>query len=494
MAEASRSRWTRLRAGTGTVRFRATAAAVVIVGIALIAGSVGVLAVLRSTLTDEVRDATHLRADDVLSALKSGTSPDRLVTGVDDDFQIQVFDEHGALVAATPELRGKDVIGRLRPGHSTVIRLGRDNERFLAVTEGAATANGHLTVVTARTLEPVGETTRVVAGLLLVGLPLLLVLVGLTTWKLVGRALAPMDAIRAEVDEISASEMHRRVTAPEGTDEVARLAATMNRMLDRLETAQRRQQQFVSDASHELRSPVASIREQAEVALAHPERVTTTELAEHVLAEDLRVQRLVEDLLLLARADEQTLRLRRRPVDLDDLVFEAAQRLRAGSSLRIDTTGVAAARVLGDAPGLRRAVANLAENAVRHARTRVGFSLGTTDHTVILAVDDDGAGIPPEDRTRVFERFVRLDDARARDAGGSGLGLAIVAQLVGAHGGTVAIVDGTNGGTRVEIRLDAAPSANSTRNRPVHRRRFRCASAVACHAAARTNIHGRSGQ
>jgi signal transduction histidine kinase len=444
----------------GTVRFRATAAAVVIFGIALTAGSVGVLAVLRSTLTDEVRDTTLLRADDVLSALRSGTPPDRLVTGVDDDFQIQVLDEQGVVVAATPELRGKDVIGRIRPGHSTVIRFGRDNERFLAVTKTTATTDGRRTVITARTLEPVGETTRVVGGLLLVGLPLLLVLVGFTTWTLVGRALAPMDAIRAEVDEISATEMHRRVPAPGGTDEVARLAVTMNRMLDRLELAQRRQQQFVSDASHELRSPVASIREQAEVALAHPERVRTTDLAEHVLAEDLRVQRLVEDLLLLARADEQTLRLRRRPVDLDDLVFEAAQRLRASSSLRIDTTGVAAARVLGDAPGLRRVVANVAENAQRHARTRVTFSLGTTDHTVVLAVDDDGTGIPPADRTRVFERFVRLDDARARDAGGSGLGLAIVAQLIGAHGGTVAIGDGARGGTRVEIRLDAAPSTN----------------------------------
>jgi signal transduction histidine kinase len=460
VADPSRGWWTRLRAGTGTVRFRATLAAVAIVGIAFVAGSIGVVVVLRSTLTDEVRDATFLRADDVLSALKSGTSPDRLVTGVDDDFQIQVLDERGTLIAATPELDGKDVIGRLRPGHSTVIRLGRDNERFLAVTKGAATADGHRTVVTARTLEPVAETTRVVGRLLLLGLPLLLLLVGFTTWKLVGRALAPVDAIRAEVDEISAVELHRRVPAPAGTDEIARLAATMNRMLDRLELAQRRQQQFVSDASHELRSPVASIREQAEVALAHPERMTTTDLAEHVLAEDLRVQRLVEDLLLLARADEQILRLKRRPVDLDDLVFEAARRLRAASSLRIDTTDVSAARVLGDAAGLRRVVANLADNALRHARTRVAFSLAAADHTVVLAVDDDGDGIPPEDRARVFERFVRLDDARARDAGGSGLGLAIVAQLVDAHGGSVAIVDGTGGGTRVEIRLDAAPSPN----------------------------------
>ncbi len=499
MADSSHSRWARLRAGTGTVRFRATAAAVVIVGLALVVGAIGVLAVLRATLTDEVRDATFLRADDVLSALLAGTAPDRLVTGVDDDFQIQVLDARGTLVAATPELRGKDVVGRLRPGHSTVIRLGRDNERFLAVTKRAATPVGRRTVVTARTLEPVGETTRVVGGLLLAGLPVLIVLVGLTTWKLVGRALAPVDAIRAEVDEISASEMHRRVPAPGGTDEVARLASTMNRMLDRLELAQRRQQQFVSDASHELRSPVASIREQAEVALAHPERVTTADLAEHVLAEDLRVQRLVEDLLLLARADEQTLRLKRRPVDLDDLVFEVAQRLRASSPLRIDTTGVSAARVLGDATGLRRVVANLAENAQRHARTCVAFSLAAADHTVMLAVEDDGAGILPEDRTRVFERFVRLDDARARRRGRE---WARSRDRRAARRRPRRHRRDPRRRTPGHARRGPPrrrPSAALTQPRPsrrVHRPtsggRFRCASADTCHAAARTNIHGRS--
>ena len=140
----------------------------------------------------------------------------------------------------------------------------------------------------------------------------------------VGRALAPVEAIRAEVDAISAAALHRRVPDPPADDEIARLARTMNRMLDRLEQAQARQRRFVSDASHELRSPVASIRQHAEVALAHPDRTTTAELAETVLAEDLRLQRLVEDLLLLTRADEHTLALRRRPVDLDDLVFDEA--------------------------------------------------------------------------------------------------------------------------------------------------------------------------
>jgi signal transduction histidine kinase len=169
-----------------------------------------------------------------------------------------------------------------------------------------------------------------------------------------------------------------------------------------------------------------------------------------VLAEDLRLQRLAEDLLLLTRADEQSLALRRRPVDLDDLVFDEARRLRGARGLRIDTTAVSAGRVDGDAAALRRMVRNLADNAARHAGRRLAFSVAEPDGTVLLAVDDDGPGIPVADRGRVFERFVRLDDARSRDDGG-GLGLAIVAELAAAHGGTVAIASGPLGGTRVEV-------------------------------------------
>ena len=164
-----------------------------------------------------------------------------------------------------------------------------------------------------RSTETVTEATAAVSGLLAVGLPLLLVVVGATTWVLVGRALAPVEAIRAEVDAISAADLHRRVPDPPAGDEIGRLARTMNRMLDRLEQAQARQRRLVADASHELRSPVATIRQHAEVALAHPGRTTTTELAATVLAEDLRLQRLVEDLLLLTRADEHTLALAQAP-------------------------------------------------------------------------------------------------------------------------------------------------------------------------------------
>jgi signal transduction histidine kinase len=226
-------------------------------------------------------------------------------------------------------------------------------------------------------------------------------------------------------------------------------------MLERLEQGQARQRRFVADASHELRSPVASIRQHAEVAQAHPEGTTLGALAETVAAENLRVERLVDDLLLLTRADEHTLQLQQRPVDLDDLVFEEALRLRESTTLRVDTTRVSAGRVSGDRSALWRALRNLGDNAVRHAASRVAFSLDEQDGAVVLEVDDDGPGIATADRQRVFERFVRLDDARARDVGGSGLGLAIVAEVVGAHHGTISIGHSGLGGARFQVRLPA---------------------------------------
>ena len=308
-------------------------------------------------------------------------------------------------------------------------------------------------MVVARTIDTVADSTRTVTRLLAVGLPLMLLLVAAITWKVVGWALAPVEAIRAEVDAVSAAQLHRRVPIPPGQDEISRLATTMNRMLARLEQAQARQRRFISDASHELRSPVASIRQHAEVALAHPEATPTAELAETVLAENLRVQRLVEDLLLLARADEQASVSSRRPLDLDDIVFDEARRLRVATELRVETAGVSAGRVDGDAAGLRRVLRNLGENAGRHARSRVAFALAAENGSLVLAVDDDGPGIPESERAVVLERFVRLDDARARDAGGSGLGLAIVSEVVAAHGGRVTIADSPLGGARVEVRL-----------------------------------------
>jgi signal transduction histidine kinase len=244
------------------------------------------------------------------------------------------------------------------------------------------------------------------------------------------------------------------VPQPKAHDEIGRLAATMNRMLERLEGARNSQRRFVSDASHELRSPITSIRQHAEVTLAHPDRMTAQELADVVLAEQQRMQSLVEDLLLLARADEHV-PLSRAPVDLDDLAFEEGHRLRAATSKRVDTSGVGVARVQGDADALCRVVRNLGENAARHASSRVDIALADRGHDVVLSVDDDGPGIPESERERVLQRFVRLDEARSRDDGGSGLGLSIVDEVVRAHGGSMSITQSTLGGARIQVALPA---------------------------------------
>ena len=451
----------------GTVRVRTTVAAVVVAGLAMAVGGLALVAVLRGALTRELRTTARLRGQDVaelLAADPAGRGP--LAVNEADELLIQVLDERGRVVLASPNAQGMAPVARLRPGRSAEFEIPEAapveaDGGFLAVATGADTPLGPRTVLVARSTEAVTEATAAVGRLLAVGLPLLLAVVAATTWVVVGRALAPVEAIRAEVDAISAAALHRRVQAPPADDEIGRLARTMNRMLGRLEQAQARQRRLVSDASHELRSPVAAIRQHAEVALAHPDRTTTAELAATVLAEDLRLQRLAEDLLLLTRADEHTLGLRRRPVDLDDLVFDEARRLRGVSGLRVDTSAVSAGRVDGDAAGLRRVLRNLGDNAARHAGTQVAFSVSERDGVVRLLVDDDGPGIPEADRERVFERFVRLDDARARDDGGSGLGLAIVTELVSAHDGTVTITHSPASGTRVEVALPrpAGPAA-----------------------------------
>jgi signal transduction histidine kinase len=447
----------------GSVRVRTTVAAVAVVGVAMVVAAVVLVVVLRSTLTREVRAAARLRAEDVAAVLAAGAGPGAggpgsLAVDDADELLIQVLDGGGRVVAASPNAEGRPVVARLRPGSSAGVEIPAggpmdEGGEFLAVATGADTPQGQRTVLVARSTEAVDEAVAAVSGLLAVGLPLLLAVVAVTTWVVVGRALAPVEAMRAEVDEISAAALHRRVPDPPVDDEIGRLARTMNRMLGRLEQAQARQRRLVADASHELRSPVATIRQHAEVALAHPGQTSAAELASTVLAEDLRLQRLTEDLLLLTRADEQSLALRRRPVDLDDLVFEEAKRLRDTTGLWVDTTAVSAGRVAGDAAGLRRVLRNLGDNASRHARERLALSVAERDATVVLAVDDDGAGIPDADRERVFERFVRLDGARARDEGGSGLGLAIVAELVAAHGGAVVAAAGPLGGARVEVTL-----------------------------------------
>jgi signal transduction histidine kinase len=460
----------RARERLGTVRVRTTAAAVIVAGAALVAAGVAMVVLLERSLTSDVRAAAFRRARSVAERLAVEGDSGSVAAGTEEEF-VQVLDDASDVVASSGYLAGEPPVARPDPGESVRIdRLSFEDDPFLVVALSASTPRGPRTVIVGRTMETVVESSRALVSLLVIGIPLLLMVLAAVMWRIVSRALAPVESIRAEVESISTKELHRRVPDPPGNDEVARLAATMNGMLARLELGQHRQRRFVSDASHELRSPVAAIRQHAEVALTHPDGTSTQDLAEIVLAEDVRLQQLVEDLLLLTRIDEGTLHSRTESVDLDDILFEEAARLRRSTGLLIDTRGVSAARVSGDKRQLARVVRNLADNAARHARRVVALSLWADDDEVVLTVEDDGDGIPAPYRERVFERFVRLDEARDRDRGGSGLGLAIVAEIAAGYGGTVAVDDGSLGGARLEVRLPAALQDRSAEPQPRRRR------------------------
>jgi signal transduction histidine kinase len=316
--------------------------------------------------------------------------------------------------------------------------------------------DGEQWLVIARSEDLVAAAERAVVRALMVGIPVLVAGVGCLVWFGVGRALRPVDDISAAVGEISARHLHTRVPVPGADDEVARLAVTMNEMLDRLDAAAGRERQLVADVSHELRSPVTSLRALLETRAGSPDPATHDA---EMMASVARLQSLVEQVLDLA-AQDAGLPVPARPVDLDDLVMERAAVLRATSQLVVDTSAVSAGQVVGSEEGLRRVVDNLGGNASRHAERTVRFELREVPGWVQLVVADDGPGIPEADRSRVFERFTRLDDARGR--GGAGLGLSIVAGEVARHHGRITVdADPDLGGARFVVDLPtSSPSSD----------------------------------
>ena len=227
------------------------------------------------------------------------------------------------------------------------------------------------------------HTTHVVGAVLAVAVPFLVLVVGLATWLVTGRALRPVEQMRLEVAAIGDEQLDHRIPPPGGRDEVARLASTLNEMLSRLESARHRQQRFVSDASHELRSPLATTRHRLEAAIDAPRSVDVEGLASQLLTEQARLEDPVDDLIRTARFDEQGTHAGDIAVeiDLDDIVMEECLRLRSVTSVRVDTSQVSAAKVLGDPSDLRRLVRNLLSNASRHARSEVTVALEVVDTT-----------------------------------------------------------------------------------------------------------------
>lgn len=430
-----------------SLRVRATTAVALI---ALVLGALGAVAfalVLRASLEDGVRQATERTLETITDAV-AARGPDA-VTGLGDDDLVQVLDADGRVLA-----HGEDAGGTALTAAGSSGVVVRDGERRLVVSDEVDDADG-VTVAVAAPLEDADDALAAVVRLLLVAVPVVVALVALLAWIVVGRALRPVERIRRDAEAIGSARGDGRIDEPGTGDEVDRLARTLNGMLARLDASRRAQQRFVSDASHELRSPLATVRQHAELARLHPDRTSLGELADVVLAEGGRQQDLVDALLVLSRLDEHAA-LDARPVDLDDVALDEVARIRARAGVRVDASGITACRVAGDARLLALAVRNLADNAARHAASTVSVATAAGRDGAVLTVDDDGRGIPAAERERVLDRFVRLDEGRDRESGGSGLGLAIVRAVAEAHGGSVAVEEAPSGGARVVLRLPAA--------------------------------------
>ncbi|MGW5442461.1 ATP-binding protein [Streptomyces asiaticus] len=464
-----------MRKAFGSVRARAALGATLVVAVALVAAGIAVLQVLRSDLGDQARLKAQVDAREVASKIAAGAGYGSLK--LDESVPVQVVDEDGRVRAVSEDLEA--VTGTGSASVQPVAAVGEsdddtddDDSGAGKVSSGEEYGDGSARVdgetadyvwAAVEATDPSGEDVTVYAGAplatergavttvrdaMLLGLPLLLLVVAAVTWLVTRRALRPVEGIRREMAAITAStDLSRRVPEPGSHDEVARLARTTNETLTALEASVARQRAFVADASHELRSPVASLRTQLEVGAAHPELLDLDGAVEDVV----RLQRLAADLLLLARLDAGERPTGGTPVALDALVREElAQRVADRVPVRDETAPVA---VPGSRGQLAQVLGNLIDNAQRHARSGVRVAVRDEGRWAVLEVADDGAGVPEAERERIFERFVRLDDARSRDDGGAGLGLAIARDVAVRHGGTLAVRAAPEGGALFELRL-----------------------------------------
>jgi signal transduction histidine kinase len=440
------------RRATASVRFRVTALAT-IVAAATLAVTGAILVRYQRQMMIETLDESLVTQADQLAARLPGAGA--TFPGIVDDDGFAQLTDGDRVIAATPNLRDHPAVASApATGQrvTTVHDVIEDEPAFRVLSRHVA-GDRQLTLNVGASMEDINEVTGRLAMSLAVALPVVLALLAGLVWTLVGRTLAPVESIRAEVAALGATDLHRRVPEPARDDEIGRLARTMNAMLDRLEDSARRQRRFVADASHELRSPLTRIRTDVEVDLAHPAEADLEATHRRILDETADLERLINDLLALARADDGLEPAVRETVDLDELVLRHTRRIRELGQVEIDTTGVSGAQVHGDPRQLGRAIGNLLDNAARHASRTVTVTLAEEGGSAVLAVADDGPGIPADEHERIFERFARVDDARTRESGGTGLGLAITRDIVERHNGTVAVDPGRTSGARLVVQL-----------------------------------------
>lgn len=430
-----------------SLRARATLLGTLVFAVLLGLGSLLLVGTLESRLTDATDQLSRSRVADLLDLARNGDLP-AVLRNVDDNGVAQVVTADGQVVAASPNIDGRPAVADLDAGATPRSRTfdapdDQETETYRFWYASGPSPDGPVTVYVGDSLESVTEASAALRRALWVGVPVVVLALGLVIWLLLGRALSRLDRIRAEVDRISEESLDTRVAGDGVDDEVGRLAATMNAMLSRLESSARRQRELVADVSHDLQSPLASQRVALELALARPDGVDVGLLRSDVLGATTEMERLVADLLVLASLDAGTAA---RPVllDLDALVLEEATRARTTATAAVDTSRISAAPAYADPADVRRIVRNLLDNAAAHATSRVDLGVDTDGEWAVLDVVDDGPGVPDGQRDRVFERFYRSDAARTQGAG-SGLGLAIARGLAERAGGRLELVDSTAG-------------------------------------------------
>jgi signal transduction histidine kinase len=449
------SGWWRRR----SLRARLTLATSAGLALALALAAVLLLSALHASLIRALDLSARQGAVEVAALLDQGRLPSP-VPVAPGTLTIQVLDATGRITNISP---GADrLVPMLPPAQArAAARTGPPLGLPSLLRVVAVGAAGHHVIIAAISYTQASDSLTTLARVLAIGTPLLFGLLALATWLLTGYTLRPIAALRRGAAEVTGTGVPRALPVPPARDEVRLLAVTLNDMLARLTEAQQRQRDLVSDTAHELRSPIASIRAQLEVALDHPDGLDWTETARDVHADTLRLARLTEDLLLLARLDGQP--LRRKPTDLAAVCESVAARYAtARVPVRVEAAG--ACVVTGDQDALARLLVNLLDNAVRHAASRVCVSVRADGGWAVLTVADDGPGIASQDAERAFGRFARLDDARSRPGGkgateeGAGLGLAIVKSTAEAHGGSVSL-DDARPGLRAVVRLPLTASS-----------------------------------
>ncbi|NMO05227.1 HAMP domain-containing histidine kinase [Gordonia sp. TBRC 11910] len=448
------------------VRARSTLIATLAAALAFVLGGVVMLMMLHKANNDLMYRAASARTEQIAHTITqdglAGLGVGDLDPGGDVDV-VQVIDQRGAVVAATAGAPSTPMVdGATPPGdyrYTDDATFAGRPEKYCAATLGAEHDEHYYTVIAAVRAGGIRHSELTTAVILAIELPIIIAFAAWAVYLLVGRSLRPVSRISRQAREITASALEQRVPVPDAKDEIHTLATTMNDMLERLESSREAQMRFVGDASHELRSPLTTLVGLLDLADDTDSAVDIATVRTFLLPEASRMQRMVDDLLLLARADEDGLRLCHKPIDLDDLVFAESARVRALGTARVRTQ-VVPLRVQGDPDMIARALRNLTDNAVRHATSTVWLTMRAEHDVAVVVVSDDGPGIGAEQSQRIFERFARLDTDR-RTASGAGLGLAIVSEIARAHHGHVRLIESRFGGASMEFTLPMTPGESS---------------------------------